>query len=379
MNIRKAKLADAQTISKIMCDTIKYSNSKDYTPNQIKVWLNTNNVAKVKERIKNPDKVTFIILDDNKIVGTSTLNLKERELGSLYVKHRVHSKGIGTKLLEFVENFAEKKKFEKLMLGSTLTSLGFYKNRGYKIINKKHNVVIDGIKIPTIVMSKKIIQNMPKIKNIGKIITLLKKEVKDFENPVVSKIGEIQKDPFKVLISCILSLRTQDKTTGHVALKLFEAADNPKKLADMPLKRIQKIIKPVNYYITKSNRIKEISKTLIKKYKGKVPDAFEELMKLKGVGKKTAAITMVYGHQKADYIPTDTHVHVISNRLGWVKTKNAEQTMDELMKVVPKKYWHDLNDLMVLHGQNVCITLSPFCSKCGINQYCPRIGVTRSR
>ncbi|MBI2655873.1 endonuclease III [Candidatus Woesearchaeota archaeon] len=218
-----------------------------------------------------------------------------------------------------------------------------------------------------------------KIKNISKIITLLKKEVKDFDNPVVSKIGEIQKDPFKVLISCILSLRTQDRTTGPVSLKLFQVADTPKKLAKMPLKKIQNIIRPVNYYITKSKRIKEIAKNIIKKYDGKVPNNFDELMKLKGVGKKTAAITMVYGHQKSDYIPVDVHVHVISNRLGWIKTKNAEQTMDELMRIVPRKYWGDLNDLFVLHGQNVCVTMSPICSKCIIRQLCPRIGVARSR
>ena len=161
--------------------------------------------------------------------------------------------------------------------------------------------------------------------------------------------------------------------------KLFSIADTPKKISKMSIKNIQKIIKPVNYYITKSKRIKEMSKTILKKYHGKVPDTFDELMKLKGVGKKTAAITMVYGHRKADYIPVDVHVHVISNRLGWVKTKNAEQTMDELMKTVPRKYWHDLNDLFVLHGQNICMTMSPFCSKCAIRQYCPRIGVTRSR
>ena len=217
------------------------------------------------------------------------------------------------------------------------------------------------------------------IKNIDKIIKLLKKEVKAFENPVVSKIGEIQRDPFKVLISCILSLRTQDRTTGPVSLKLFEAAETPKKLAKMPLKNIQKIIRPVNYYITKSERIKQIAKDIINKYNGKVPDTFKELMKLKGVGKKTAAITMVYGHKKDDYIPVDIHVHIISNRLGWVETKNAEQTMDELMKVVPKKYWHDLNDLFVLHGQNICFTKSPICSKCAINSLCPRIGVKKMR
>lgn len=217
------------------------------------------------------------------------------------------------------------------------------------------------------------------IKSIPKIIQLLKNEVKNFENPVVSKIGEIQKDPFKVLISCILSLRTQDRTTGPIAIKLFQVADTPKKLAKMPLGKIQKIIRPVNYYITKSVRIKQIAKDIIRKYNGMVPDTFEELMKLKGVGKKTAAITMVYGHQKADYIPVDIHVFIISNRLGWVKTKNAEDTMDELMKVIPKKYWHDLNDLFVLHGQNICFTNSPKCSICTIRRHCPRIGVIKSR
>ena len=217
------------------------------------------------------------------------------------------------------------------------------------------------------------------IKNIDRIIKILKEEVKNFDNPVVSKIGEIQKDPFKVLISCILSLRTQDKTTGPVSLKLFSFADNPLAIEKMPLKKLQEIIRPVNYYITKSKTIKGICRDIIEKYGGKVPDDFDELMKLKGVGKKTAAITMVYGHKKADYIPVDIHVHIISNRLGWVKTKNAGQTMDELMKVVPKKYWSDLNDLFVLHGQNVCITISPFCSKCAISKYCPRIGVERRR
>ena len=221
---------------------------------------------------------------------------------------------------------------------------------------------------------------MPKPpKSIEKIISLLKEEVRHFENPVVSKIGEIQKDPFKVLISCILSLRTQDKTTGPIALKLFKEAGTPEKIAKMPINKLKKIIKPVNYYITKSKRIKGICRDILKKYGGKVPDSFDELMKLKGVGKKTAAITMVYGHQKADYIPVDVHVHKISNRLGWIKTKNAEQSMDELMKIIPKKYWHEINGIFVLHGQNVCFTNSPKCSVCAINNYCPRIGVKRSR
>ena len=218
-----------------------------------------------------------------------------------------------------------------------------------------------------------------KLKNIDKIISLLKKEVKNFESPVVSKIGEIQSDPFKVLISCLLSLRTQDRTTGPVSLRLFAIADTPAKISKMPIKKLQSIIRPVNYYKTKSIRIKEICSVLIKEYKSKVPDSFDELMKLKGVGKKTAAITMVYGHKNSNYIPVDAHVHVISNRLGWVKTKNAEQTMDELMKTIPRKYWNELNDLFVLHGQNICFTNSPICSKCVISEFCPKIGVERRR
>ena len=216
-------------------------------------------------------------------------------------------------------------------------------------------------------------------KDISKIIKLLKKEVKDFENPVVSKIGEIQKDPFKVLISCLLSLRTQDRTTGHVSLELFSIADTPKKISKMPLKNLQKIIKPVNYYITKSKRIKEISKTILEKYNGKVPDTFNELMKLKGVGRKTANIVMVYGFFKKDHIPIDIHCHRIPNRIGWVNTKTPEQTEFALMKILPKKYWQDFNDVFVLHGQNICRPISPFCSKCSIKQYCPRIDVKRSR
>lgn len=217
------------------------------------------------------------------------------------------------------------------------------------------------------------------IKNIDKIMKILKENVKHFENPVATEIGEKTRSPYMVLVSCLLSLRTMDKITGPISTKLFEVAKTPQEINKLPLKRLQKIIRPVNYYITKSKRIKEITKTILKKYNGKIPESFDELMKLKGVGRKTAAITMVYGHRKADCIPTDVHVHILANRLGWIKTKNANQTMDELMKIVPKKYWHDFNDIFVMFGQNICTSVSPFCSKCVISKYCPRIGVLKSR
>lgn len=217
------------------------------------------------------------------------------------------------------------------------------------------------------------------IKNIDKIIKILKKDVKQFENPVATEIGETTRSPYMVLVSCLLSLRTMDKITGPVSKKLFEVAKTPQEINKLPLKKLQKIIRHVNYYITKSKRIKEISKTILKNYNGKVPDSFDELMKLKGVGRKTASIVMVYGHRKPHYIPVDSHVHIVANRLGWIKTKNANQTMEELMRIVPKKYWMELNDVFVMYGQNVCTSISPFCSKCAINKYCPKVGVIRSR
>ena len=217
------------------------------------------------------------------------------------------------------------------------------------------------------------------IKKIGIIIKLLKQEVKHFENPIATEIGEKTRSPFMVLVSCLLSLRTMDKVTGPVSRKLFEIAKTPQEINRLSLKKLQEVIKPVNFYITKSKRIKDISKILIKEYSGKVPCDFNELMKFKGVGRKTANIVMTYGFFKKDYIAVDIHLHRIPNRLGWVKTKNPHQTEEELKKIIPKKYWQDLNDIFVAHGQNICMPVSPFCSKCYISKYCPRIGVARSR
>lgn len=220
---------------------------------------------------------------------------------------------------------------------------------------------------------------MQKIKNISKIISLLKKEVNQFETPVGTEIGESTRDPFQVLISCLLSLRTKDTTTGPVSKKLFAVAKTPEKITNMSLKNLQKIIRPVNYYITKSKRIKQISKELVKNYSSKVPSNFEELMKFKGVGRKTANIVMVYGHFSKNHIPVDIHVHRFPNRMGWIKTKNPEETEKELKKILPKQYWQDFNDVIVTHGQNVCLPVSPYCSKCYIIQYCKRINVKKSR
>ena len=173
-----------------------------------------------------------------------------------------------------------------------------------------------------------------------------------------------------VLVSCLLSLRTMDKITGPVSRKLFEIAKTPQEINKLSLKKLQNIIRPVNFYITKSRRIKEISKILVKNYKGKVPDNFDELMKFKGVGRKTANIVMTYGFFKKDYIAVDTHVHRVPNRLGWIKTKKPEETEEQLKKILPKKYWQDFNDIIVTFGQNICRPIGPKCSECPISKYC---------
>jgi len=216
-------------------------------------------------------------------------------------------------------------------------------------------------------------------KHISKIIFLLKKQAIKFENPLASELGERTKNPFLVLISCILSLRTKDTTTGPASKRLFKLADNPKAMLKLTKKQIEKAIFPVGFYPTKAKYIINTCKALIKDYNSKVPDKEEELLKLPGIGRKCMGIVMDYGFGKNSHIPVDTHVHKIVNRLGWVKTKTPEKTEIALTNSIPKKYWHDLNDLLVRHGQNICVPVSPFCSKCSIRKYCLRINVTRSR
>ncbi len=206
--------------------------------------------------------------------------------------------------------------------------------------------------------------------NILAVTRLIKKESHKFKQPIVTEVAERDEDPFLVLVSCILSLRTRDAVTDIVSRKLFSIANTPKKMSQLPLKKIENVVKSVNYYKTKARRIKEISFKLIKEYNGKVPDNFDELMKFKGVGRKTANIVMCYGFNKSGYIAVDTHVHRIPNRLGWIKTKTPEKTEEELKKILPKKYWHDFNDLFVQFGQNICLPRNPRCNVCPVSRYC---------
>ncbi|MBN1544215.1 endonuclease III [Candidatus Woesearchaeota archaeon] len=212
---------------------------------------------------------------------------------------------------------------------------------------------------------------------IGRIIPILKKEIEGFHMPIVSEIA-LRKDPFTVLISCILSLRTKDETTAAASKRLFREAPTAKKLAAVPVKRIERLIYPVGFYKTKARRIRDIAQVLIDQYDSRVPNTIDELLKLHGVGRKTANIVVTIGFNKPG-VAVDTHVHRISNRLGYVKTKTPEQTEFALRAKLPKKYWMVYNDLLVTWGQNICRPISPLCSRCAIREHCSRVGVGVSR
>ncbi len=212
---------------------------------------------------------------------------------------------------------------------------------------------------------------------IDDIVTILKRENKKYIVPIVT-IVSMTKSPFMVLISCLLSLRTKDKVTAEASNRLFKLANNPEKILGLSIKNIEKAIYPVGFYKTKAKRIKEICKALLDDYGGVVPDEIDELLKLNGVGRKTANLTVTLGYGKLG-ICVDTHVHRISNRLGLVKTKTPEQTEFALRKKLSKKHWLIYNDLLVTYGQNLCVPVSPWCSKCKIFKYCKRVGVKKSR
>jgi len=218
-------------------------------------------------------------------------------------------------------------------------------------------------------------------KNFEQIFKLLKKELKKYKTPVVSggKWEKIKKTPFTTLVSCILSLRTKDEVTDKASIRLFKKYNTPETLSKAPIDEIKKLIFPVGFYHTKAKRIKEISQILVDRYDGKVPKDFDELLKLKGVGRKTANIVMTYGFNKKNFLPIDTHCNRIPNRLGWIKTKTAEETERQLKKILLKKYWYDFNNLFVQFGQTICVPVSPFCSKCPINKYCKKKGVKTNR
>jgi endonuclease-3 len=207
---------------------------------------------------------------------------------------------------------------------------------------------------------------------------ILIKQVKSLHVPWLDQVASSERDPFKVLISCILSLRTQDKVTGEASRRLFKLGQTPEALSKLPVGRIEKAIYPVGFYRVKTRNIKEISAEIISKHHGKVPDTIEELLTLKGVGRKTANLVVTLGYQK-DGICVDTHVHRIPNRWGLIRTKTPHQTEFTLREILPIRYWKELNGNLVAFGQGICKPISPLCSQCTIKPYCDRVGVTYHR
>ncbi|HMB32860.1 MAG TPA: endonuclease III [Methylomirabilota bacterium] len=194
----------------------------------------------------------------------------------------------------------------------------------------------------------------------------------------MAEVAAERDDPFRVLIACLLSLRTKDETTGPAAARLFAFADTPRAMLRLTPRQIERAIFPVGFYRTKARVILGVCRDLIERFDGRVPDDIDALLTLKGVGRKTANLVVTQGFNKPG-ICVDVHVHRISNRLGYVKTRNPEETEMALRRRLPRRYWIGYNDLLVSFGQNICQPVSPRCSVCPVSHACPRLGVTRSR
>ncbi len=210
-------------------------------------------------------------------------------------------------------------------------------------------------------------------------LRIVKREIRQWEEPVLGIVArESNRDPFRILISCLLSLRTKDKTTREASARLYALAHQPSTMLTLPLQKIERAIYPVGFYRTKAKSIHAICRRLLDVYGGMVPDSIEELVTLSGVGRKTANLVVTVGYGRPG-ICVDIHVHRISNRWGYVKTKTPEETEQALRRKLQTQHWITFNDLLVPYGQNICQPVSPFCSKCKIIEYCDQVGVTRSR
>ena len=206
----------------------------------------------------------------------------------------------------------------------------------------------------------------------------MEKRYVEFKDPIVTEIAERTRDPFRILISTILSLRTKDEVTAEASKRLFRVADTPERILNLKTNRIERLIYPVGFYKTKAKWLKQVCRILVEEYNGRVPDTIDELLRLPGVGRKTANLVITLGYGKPG-ICVDTHVHRISNRLGYVDTKTPEQTEMELRKKLPPRWWIKYNDLLVTWGQNICTPISPRCSICPVAKYCEKKGVKKSR
>jgi endonuclease-3 len=220
---------------------------------------------------------------------------------------------------------------------------------------------------------------MPRtVAEIDRIVRTITRANRQRSPTAVGAVAQDSRDPFQILISCLISLRTKDEVTGEASARLFRLARTPRTLAHLPAATIANAIYPAGFYRTKARTIKEVSHTILERHDGKVPDEMDALLAFKGVGRKTANLVLTIGFGMPG-ICVDTHVHRISNRLGIVKTKTPEQTEFALRKVLPRRHWIPYNDLLVTFGQHVCKPISPLCSTCPVRDLCMRIGVGKHR
>lgn len=214
--------------------------------------------------------------------------------------------------------------------------------------------------------------------DIDRIVRTLTRTSRQWNPTAVGAVAQDSRDPFRVLIACLISLRTKDEVTAEASARLFRLARTPHAMVRLPAARIARAIYPAGFYRTKARTIKGLCRTLLAEHGGKVPDDLERLLGLKGVGRKTANLVITIGYGKPG-ICVDTHVHRISNRLGIVSTKIPEETEFALRKLLPRRHWIPYNDLLVTFGQNLCKPISPLCSTCPVQVLCPRLGVTKHR
>jgi endonuclease-3 len=215
-------------------------------------------------------------------------------------------------------------------------------------------------------------------RRVATVLRRLARAIDGYDEPAVEKIAEDQKeDPFQVLIATMLSAQTRDAVTAAASSRLFRVARSPRTLAKLPVTDIERLIYPVSFYRHKAVHVKQTCEQIMTRYGGKVPSTMEELLTLPGVGRKTANLVLILAYRSADNICVDTHVHRLSNRLGWVRTRTPEETERALYAVAERKWWPVINLYLVTWGQNICRPVYPLCGSCAVVDLCPKLGVTK--
>jgi len=213
---------------------------------------------------------------------------------------------------------------------------------------------------------------------IAPVLELIKGYVQAHRLPLVAEMAQVRRDPFRILISTIISLRTKDEVTGPATERLFALAATPDDMLGLPEDVVMEAIYPAGFYRNKTRTIRHVCRELVTRYDGRVPDSIDELLTLKGVGRKTANLVVILGYGGRG-ICVDIHVHRISNRLGYVATKSPDETEWALRDKLPEEHWETYNTYLVAFGRDICRPLSPLCSRCCVSHYCERVGVIRSR